>query len=268
MKIISFTMTLITEMLGMCLNDPEAWRKMLAERGATPEQIAEEIAALPTETIMEKLLGVYLRHPISGLPCLMDYHIRGAFKDACNFIAMIKGTAIASLPKYRRDMVVDGMIMVEPRFIPLIIPANSGIVIAEHAPIELPVCVRPLRGMTQSGPRVTLKASEMLPIGTSFSFDIKLLTNTVDGEKVKEPVLDSKGEQVYDKNDEPKMKNTKKPVLVEDCLREWMNYTELRGWGGWRNSGRGRTSYEVTGIKEWSANLGRPWTMSATVKEG
>ena len=67
------------------------------------------------------------------------------------------------------------------------------------------ICTRPLRASTAQGERVALASSETVPEGTYFDIAVKLLSaDTV-------------------------------PLLAE-----WMEYGELRGFGQWRNSGKGR----------------------------
>lgn len=70
-------------------------------------------------------------------------------------------------------------------------------------------CQRPLRAQTAQGERVALANSETIPAGTVLEFEIR--------------ILDDK---------------------MEDTVREWLDYGELRGLGCWRNSGKGRFSWE------------------------
>lgn len=71
-------------------------------------------------------------------------------------------------------------------------------------------CVRPLRASTPQGERVSLACSETVPAGASCEFDIFL--------------LDPGYKQVV-------------------C--EWMDYGIIGGFGQWRNSGKGRFSWEL-----------------------
>ncbi len=75
---------------------------------------------------------------------------------------------------------------------------------------EVGICQRPLRGQTAQGERIALASSETLPEGTTMIFDIKML-------------LDSH----------------------EKAVIEALNYGQLRGFGQWRNSGKGRFHYEI-----------------------
>lgn len=73
------------------------------------------------------------------------------------------------------------------------------------------VCSRPIRVETMQGPRVSVVRSESLPAGSSFQAVINLL----------------------------------RPDL-EEAVREWLGYGALRGFCQWRNSGKGRFTYELT----------------------
>ena len=77
------------------------------------------------------------------------------------------------------------------------------------------ICQRPLRASTAQGERVALASSETVPEGSSMTFEIKCL-------------LDSHV-----------------PAVLEA-----LNYGQLRGFGQWRNSGKGRFHYELLEKKE------------------
>lgn len=74
---------------------------------------------------------------------------------------------------------------------------------------EIGTCQRPLRAMTMRGERISLAMSEELPAGATIEFEIICLDPEVEG-------------------------------AVIECL----NYGKLRGLGQWRNSGKGRFTYE------------------------
>ena len=74
---------------------------------------------------------------------------------------------------------------------------------------EIGVCQRPLRAQTAQGERVSLAMSEEIPVGSSVTFDIVCLTD----DHVK-------------------------------AVREWLDYGRFSGIGQWRNSGKGRFTWE------------------------
>lgn len=90
----------------------------------------------------------------------------------------------------------------------LIFPAPRCIPIDING--DITTCQRPLRAQTMQGERVSLANSEEIPAGSSITFEIKLL----------DPSLES-------------------------VVLEWLDYGSLRGLGQWRNSGKGRFTYEL-----------------------
>lgn len=78
-----------------------------------------------------------------------------------------------------------------------------------HLAGEIESCQRPLRAQTAQGERVALANSEAIPAGSSIEFDITML------------------DEAHEKQ-----------------VREWLDYGQLRGLGQWRNSGKGRFSWE------------------------
>lgn len=80
---------------------------------------------------------------------------------------------------------------------------------------EISICQRPLRAQTAQGERIALASSESIPAGATMTFEIKML---VPGH--------------------------------EKAIREMLNYGSLRGFGQWRNSGKGCFTYEVLEERE------------------
>lgn len=74
---------------------------------------------------------------------------------------------------------------------------------------EIRCCQRPLRAQTMQGERVSLVISEQIPPGATISFAIDLF------------------------NDDH-----------EKAVREWLDYGKYSGIGQWRNSGKGRFTWE------------------------
>lgn len=78
---------------------------------------------------------------------------------------------------------------------------------------EISLCQRPLRAQTMQGERVSLAISEQIPTGATITFDICCLLD--DHEK---------------------------------AVREWLDYGVWSGLGQWRNSGKGRFTWEEVNI--------------------
>lgn len=75
---------------------------------------------------------------------------------------------------------------------------------------KMDICQRPLRASTAQGERVALASSETVPAGSEMIFEIQMLLDT-----------------------------------HEKAVLEALAYGRLRGFGQWRNSGKGRFHYEV-----------------------
>ena len=74
---------------------------------------------------------------------------------------------------------------------------------------EITECQRPLRAQTMQGERVSLAMSEQIPAGATVTFSVVCLCD--DHEK---------------------------------AVREWLDYGKYSGIGQWRNSGKGRFTWE------------------------
>lgn len=72
-------------------------------------------------------------------------------------------------------------------------------------------CQRSLRAQTPQGDRVALANSETVPAGSVLEFEIWLMA----------------------------------PTAHRKVVMEWLDYGRLRGLGQWRNSGKGKFTYEV-----------------------
>lgn len=73
---------------------------------------------------------------------------------------------------------------------------------------EIGLCQRPLRAQTMQGERVSLAISEEIPVGATAEFTITMMAEH------------------------------------ENAVREWLDYGRFSGIGQWRNSGKGRFTWE------------------------
>ena len=100
---------------------------------------------------------------------------------------------------------IDALIFPNPRKIPIILPEGG----------EIGICQRPLRASTPQGERVALASSETVPAGSTMTFDIVMMADTENNN------------------------------VHEKAIIEALNYGRLRGFGQWRNSGKGRFHWEL-----------------------
>ena len=198
--------TFMEPVLGTWPNNKNIAEEFIASKAPDASTIEEEIAALGIDAVTEKGKTVFPRNE-AGDPVLYDYQVKGFFKDACGMLRRVGGKDEKTGKKKAANLsgkltayksVIDGLIFVQPRMIP--IQVNG----------EIRDCQRPLRAQTMQGERVSLANSEEIPEGSSAEFEVVCL------EKDHEAVV-----------------------------QEWLDYGILRGIGQWRNSGKGRFTYEI-----------------------
>ena len=204
MKRITIKATYIEPVLGTASSNPEIHAEFIASKGPDAKTREEEIAAGGVEEVEERSMTVFPRDE-EGNPIFWDYQIKGFFKDACSMLNRVGGkdengkkkklNESSKLTAFKK--IIDGMIFVSPRQIPIDFTGEVGL------------CQRPLRAQTMQGERVALAISEEIPAGAEITFVITVL-------------------------DESHLA----------AVREWLDYGALRGLGQWRNSGKGRFTWE------------------------
>lgn len=167
MKEIKVRITFTEPVLGTWSANENVARDFIASKAPDANTIEDEIAALGVETVADKGMTVFPRDE-NGDPALYDYQIKGFFKDACGMLGRIGGKTetgkkravneSGKLTAYKK--VIDGLIFVSPRMIPININGEMG------------ECQRPLRAQTAQGERVSLANSEKIPAGSTCEFDI------------------------------------------------------------------------------------------------
>ena len=111
-------------------------------------------------------------HRQNGTPAIYDYAVKGMFKDAAGMLRRVPGTASVKLTAYKK--IIDGLVFVTPRLIPLTVNGELGIL------------ERPLRAQTAQGERVSLARSEMTPAGSTLAFTVQVLGKDVTEETLRE----------------------------------------------------------------------------------
>ena len=138
-------------------------------------------------------------------PMFWDYQIRGFFKDACAMLSRAGGKDADGKKKAVNKS--SAMKAYKKNIDGLIFVLPRQIPIALSG--EMTMCQRPLRAATMQGERVTLAMSEEVPAGSTLSFTI-VCPN----------------------------------AEMMAAVREWLDYGFLRGLGQWRNSGKGKFTWE------------------------
>lgn len=169
----TFKLTFTEPLLGTVAKDKEVYATYIASKAEdlTDEELDEELETV--EQIEEK--GWTGFHKLEdGTPILYDYVVLGFFKDACGMLRRVKGTASSKLRAYKKE--IDGLLFVEPRRIPLVLPEGE----------EMGTLERPLRAITAQGDRVALARSDTCPPGTTLTFKVILLGGNVTQEMIDE----------------------------------------------------------------------------------
>lgn len=167
MKELKVKVTFLEESLGTSSADPEVHDRFIASQAPDAPSREEEVAALGVEEVAERSMTVFPRTE-DGEPMFWDYQIKGFFKDACSALSKAKGEEISkescSIKAYKK--IIDGLIFVEPRKIPIDMHGGS-----------VGKCQRPLRASTAQGERVALASSETVPAGSTIEFKVVLLSD-------------------------------------------------------------------------------------------
>ena len=155
------SITLLEPILGTVPKSREIYADHIQSKAADlgDKQAAEELDTV--EHTEEK--GWTGFHQNDNGPILYDYVIKGFFKDACGMLRRASDTRSSKVTAYKK--VIDGLVFVTPRQIPLELPDGA----------EIGVLERPLRGQTAQGERVTLVRSDTCPPGTKIHFTLLVM---------------------------------------------------------------------------------------------
>ena len=160
MKKYVVTVTFTEPLLGTVPKDPEVYRKHIQSKAADlgDQEAIEEMETI--QSIEEK--GWTGFHVLGGQPIIYDYVVRGFLKAACGSLRRVPGTGSSKLTAYKK--IIDGLVFVEPRRIPLDLHGK-----------EMEVLERPLRAQTAQGERIALARSDVCPVGTTMGFTLLVL---------------------------------------------------------------------------------------------
>ncbi|MBR4856323.1 MAG: hypothetical protein IKU94_06825 [Bacteroidaceae bacterium] len=211
MKLLHIRWTFIEGLLGTSSANEEIYRDYLSSKAPSiqlQEEEAEAIANTPSaEEQFGKALTIFPKLP-DGTPFQYDYQVKGFFKDSCSALSRLTGKDPETGKK--------GKAVNESSKLKAFKKEIDGniFVFPRQIPIEfqgeISICQRPLRASTAQGERIALAASEEIPAGAAMEFWVLCLNDS------------------------------HVPAVLE-----WMDYGILRGTGQWRNSGKGRFTYEL-----------------------
>lgn len=143
MKKLTAKLTTFEPILGTSPNNAEIYREFIASKAPDASTVEDEVAAVGADSVAEKGTTVFPRDE--------------------NGKKIKSGNESAKLTAYKK--VIDGLIFVQPRKIPI---QFDG---------EIEICQRPLRAQTAQGERVALAASEQIPAGAEITFSVICLND-------------------------------------------------------------------------------------------
>lgn len=204
METIRVKLTMTEGLLGTSPFNEEIYRDFIGSKSPDASTLEDEVAALGADAVTEKSMTGFPRDE-QGRPFIYDYQIKGFFKDACSMLSRVGGKGEDG--KKRKVNESSKLTAFKKVIDGMIFPSPRQIPIEFDG--EVGLCQRPLRAQTMQGERVALAISEEIPAGATLTFDITCL----DGNNLA-------------------------------AVREWLDYGALRGLGQWRNSGKGRFTWE------------------------
>ena len=206
MDTIKVRLTLVDGLLGTAPLNEEIYRDFIGSKAPDAATAEEEVAALGADAVVEKGMTGFPRDE-QGRPFIYDYQIKGFFKDACSMLNRVAGINPATGKKCKGVNESSKLTAYKKIIDGLIFPSPRQISIDFSG--EIGLCQRPLRAQTMQGERTALAISEEIPAGATITFSVTCL----DGDHIA-------------------------------AVREWLDYGVLRGLGQWRNSGKGRFTWE------------------------
>jgi hypothetical protein len=169
MDIYEIELTFKEPMLGTVPKDKELYKNYIASKAPVAENGDEEVETV--QEMEEKGWTGFHCLP-DGSPFIYDYMIKGFFKAACSMLSRVSGKRVKGQERVSKNhssalkafkKVIDGLVFIEPRQIPIEINGEMG------------VLERPLRAMTAQGERVALSRSDTVPAGSKIRFKVRVL---------------------------------------------------------------------------------------------
>ena len=202
---IKVRLTLIEGMLGTSSANENVYRDFIGSKAPDAARVEDEIATLGAEAVAEKGRTVFPRLE-DGTPFIYDYQIKGFFKDACSMLSRLTGKDENG--KKKKAVNESSKLTAYKKIIDgLVFPQPRKIPVRTAEPVG--DCQRPLRAQTPVGERVSLVSSDEIAAGATMEFEVLCLDDS-----------------------------------LIPAVREWLDYGVLRGLGQWRNSGKGRFTWE------------------------
>jgi len=211
MKTLKIRVTLLEELLGTLPGDPEVFEAHIASKN--PEGVdTDEVESINVDDEIEKGTTVFSRDENDN-PHMWDYQVRGFFKEAVKALQDMDSSLIAKKDTQKKLKLTNYSYKRTIDNTVFVSPRKITFNIPEGK--EMGHCQRPLRADTMRGERVALANSEAVPAGTTLEFEVQL------------------------QNDK-----------LEDVILQALLYGQRKGFGQWRNSGKGAFTFELLSSEE------------------
>ena len=205
MKKMKVRVTFFEEVLGSSSNNPDVYSNFIADKLKDPEKIEEEKLAL----------GYEEPDPEDVIEKIMTVFPHDDEDRPFMWDYQWKGFFKDScrMLRYISGTYCSKVTAYKKKIDGLIFPQPRKILFIPGEGkkyVDIGKCERPLRGQTAQGERIALAYSETVPAGTKCEFTIL--------------IMDDK---------------------LENMVKECMDYGRLHGFSQWRNSGKGRFTWEI-----------------------
>lgn len=175
------TITFEEPILGTAPTNQQVYTDFIVQKAidAGVNGIEDEWDTAPVKEDIDRMTGqgmTAFHRDEKGRNILLNYHIRGFFKEACSHRRRSSDTLSSKVTAHKKK--IDGQVFVWPRRIPIKLSGPTAIL------------ERPLRADTPQGPRVALTSSAMIPAGSSLEFEIEVLSDKEVPEKLLREWLD------------------------------------------------------------------------------
>jgi hypothetical protein len=172
METLHVRVTFIEQALGTTASDPNLHETYVASKAPDAMKKSEEVDAFGVDAVVDKGKTIFPKLE-DGTPFVWDYQWKGYFKESIGFLNEMKKRnptvhkSDKHLPRHKHR--VDGLLFIEPRKIPLLIPDDK----------ELGELQRSLRVEFRGSTLTSISHSETVPAGTSMEFDIVLFDESM-----------------------------------------------------------------------------------------
>lgn len=196
--------TLIEDILGTKAANKDVFADFIASKAPDDDARKQELDT--AEHREEAGTTIFHRHPETGQLILWDYQIKGFLKEAGDVLRQAEEDPgeDESGKKKRKRWGA-----ARGKIDNFVFVGPRMIQLGKTKPDA--ICERPLRANTMQGPRVSLARSEVVNAGTTFDVEVTVLPGSPITEK-----------------------------MIRDCL----DYGRFKGIGQWRNSGKGRFTWD------------------------